>query len=134
MFLDCRAQRAGKMWTTLTPVQAWSAAGTPTAISRIQQNTCFAKHAAPGLCYDRTVSPEFDHACRDKSVGDGDPEFAGQMIVTGPRPPKRRVDPRHRPANIRRPLGGEGHYAFKHACDVGRRQTIIAMPALCDDL
>jgi len=99
-----RAKHAGKMRTAFTPVETWATVRAPIMIERVYQNTRLAKHNASGVRYDTAIRRQFDHTGRDKPVSDGDPKFAGDMVVACPRPLKRRIDPGSRPANICSPL------------------------------
>jgi hypothetical protein len=94
------AKHAGKVRPTFAPVETGAAPRTPAATGRLQQKTCLAKHALSGIGHDGTIRRQFDRARADQPVGDGDTKFAGNVIVAGPRPPKRRINSGRRPANI----------------------------------
>jgi hypothetical protein len=129
-----RAKHAGKMRTAFAPVQTGATARAPAIVERVRQNTALTQRAASNICDDGVVGRQLDQPRGDKPVSDGDPEFAGNMIIACPRPSKRWIDSRRRPANTRTPFESKGHNSFEHPRHVRGCKAIVAVPALCDRL
>src|SRR5947207_3022002 len=134
-----RAEHAGKVWPALAPIQTCSAQNAPRMLGPPVQDFAdvhsdCSKMCNAGIGDHSGVSGEFDIAVLHKPVGDRYAKLTGQMVVTGPRSPKRSVfgsDRKFSAGWLK--LGRHLHDAFKHIRDRWRRQAVVAVTALFFD-
>lgn len=134
-------QRAGNMKAPFAPVQAGPAEDAPapgrrgSTAASIQPDAKFAQERFALSGEGAALAGKIDVAARGHVVGDGDGQFACQVVVARPGVPQRLV---LRPGGERgrgiRPhavaFGGERHQAFQRAGHGRRGQAVITVTAL----
>src|SRR3954467_9527097 len=118
------------MRAPLAPVKTRSAKHPPASRGRIEIDTEAGQEGQSFPGQYAGIPVEDEMPTTDHAVGHGDAEFAGEVIVTGPRPPHLVVDFRRRP-KTRRTGHGDGHDRLQHLSDQRICQPIeTAWPAL----